>query len=139
MLYVWIGIILLLTLLEILTINLTTIWYVAGAILALILSFITDNFFIQFGVFVISGTVFLFTTRPFLTRLMKNDNVKTNFDRIIGMNGVVTVEIKKNSVGEVKVDGKKWSAISNKNIEKDSIVKILSIDGVKLKVEEIEE
>lgn len=139
MMYVWIGIILLLTLLEIITVNLTTIWYVAGAVLALIISFITDNFFIQFGVFALSGTIFLFTTRPFLSRLMKNDNVKTNFDRIIGMNGVVTEKISKNDVGEVKVDGKKWSAISNKSIEKDKVVKILSIDGVKLKVEEIEE
>ena len=139
MMYVWIGIILLLTLLEIITVNLTTIWYVAGAVLALITSFITDNFFIQFGVFALSGTIFLFTTRPFLTRLMKNDNAKTNFDRIIGMNGVVTEKISKNDVGEVKVDGKKWSAISNKSIEKDKVVKILSIDGVKLKVEEIEE
>jgi len=139
MMYVWIGIILLLTLLEIITVNLTTIWYVGGAVLALITSFITDNFFIQFGVFALSGTIFLFTTRPFLSRLMKNDNAKTNFDRIIGMNGVVTEKISKNDVGEVKVDGKKWSAISNKSIEKDKVVKILSIDGVKLKVEEIEE
>ena len=55
------------------------------------------------------------------------------------MEGIVTEEISRNVIGEVKVDGKKWSASSNKKIPKDSIVKILGIDGVKLKVEKVEE
>ena len=54
------------------------------------------------------------------------------------MNGVVTAEIKRNKYGEVKVDGKRWTAYSNKNIKVDSTVKVLEIDGVKLKVEEAE-
>ena len=45
-------------------------------------------------------------------------------------------QIKKNNTGEVKVDGKKWTAYADKNIKKGSIVKILKIDGVKVKVEE---
>ena len=139
MLYVWICIILLLTILEIVTVDLTTIWYIAAAVLSLITSFFIDNFFIQFGIFAIVGTILLFTTRPFLLKLMSHDDIKTNFDRIIGMNGIVTEEISKNNVGEIKVDGKKWSAISKENIEKGSVVKILSIDGVKLHVEKIEE
>jgi membrane protein implicated in regulation of membrane protease activity len=51
------------------------------------------------------------------------------------MQGIVTEEIRKNEVGEVKVDGKKWSAIADNKIEVGSIVKILKINGVKLKVE----
>ena len=44
--------------------------------------------------------------------------------------------INKLEPGEVKVDGKKWSAISNKKINVGSKVEILSIDGVKLLVKE---
>lgn len=139
MLYVWVAIIILLTLLEMLTINLTTIWYVAGAVVALILSLFIDNFFIQFGAFVVVGTILLITTRPLLEKLVGINKEKTNLDRIIGMTGVVTSDIKKNNIGEVKVDGKRWSAISDKSIKADSIVKILEIDGVKLKVEKSEE
>ena len=51
------------------------------------------------------------------------------------MSGVVTEEIKKNTVGEIKVDGKRWSAISDKKIGVGSTVKVLKIDGVKLVVE----
>ena len=52
------------------------------------------------------------------------------------MKGIVTEEITKKKSGEVKVDGKRWTAISDKKIKVDSTVKVLEIDGVKLKVEE---
>ena len=132
MCYIWLGVVILLTLVECMTVGLTTIWFVISGIVALLVSLTVDNFILQFGIFVILGIFLLITTR-------KPKNEKTNFDRIIGMEGVVTEKIAKNIVGEVKVDGKKWSAVSTKKIEKDSIVKIISIDGAKLKVEKVEE
>ena len=59
---------------------------------------------------------------------------KINLDRIIGMDGIVTEEIKKNIVGEVKVDGKLWSAVADETIPVDTVVKVEKIDGVKLVV-----
>lgn len=134
--WIWLGLIITLTLIELLTANLVTVWYIASAILALVLSIFIDNYLIQFSVFVIVGTILLFTTRDYLMKLLVKKKEKTNLDRVVGMTGVVTEEISKNKPGEVKVDGKKWTAISNKKIKVDSIVKILEIDGVKLKVEE---
>lgn len=43
--------------------------------------------------------------------------------------------LKKNVVGEVKVDGKRWSAVSKEKCLKGDTVKVLKIDGVKLIVE----
>lgn len=135
----WIAAIIILTIAEILSINLTTIWYVVSAIVALILSFFVDNFIIQFGVFAVLGTILLITTKPLLTRLLKVNEVKTNLDRVIGMEGIVTESITKFEIGEVKVDGKKWSAISDNDIEEGSTIVVLSIDGVKLKVRKKED
>ncbi len=137
--YIWLGVVILLTLVECMTVGLTTIWFVISGIVALLVSLTVDNFLLQFGIFVILGIFLLITTRPLLLKFLKPKNEKTNFDRIVGMEGVVTEKITKNTIGEVKVDGKKWSAISDKKIEKDSIVKIISIDGAKLKVEKVEE
>ena len=61
--YFWIGAIIILTIIEILSINLTTIWYVISAIVALILSFLGVDFIIQFGVFALLGTILLITTK----------------------------------------------------------------------------
>lgn len=139
MFYLWLIVIIVLTIIECMTVNLVTIWYVASALVSLILSLFMDSFLIQFGVFAILGTIFLLTTRKALNRLIKNKNEKTNLDRVIGMKGIVTEEIKKNDNGEVKVDGKRWTAYADKKIKVDSIVQILEINGVKLKVKEVEE
>ncbi len=80
----------------------------------------------------------LLTKENIEKKLLKRKE-KTNLDRVIGMKGIVTEEIKKMEVGEVKVDGKKWSAISSKNLPKGSTVKVLKMKGVKLEVEEWEE
>lgn len=138
MFYLWLVIIILLTIVECMTVNIVTIWYVASGLVALVLSFFTDNFLIQFGVFAILGTILLITTRPILNNFVKSKKEKTNLDRIIGMTGIVTEEIKKNNDGEVKVDGKRWTAYADKKIKVDSTVEVLEIKGVKIKVKEID-
>lgn len=139
MVWIWLGIVIALALIEVLTTNLVTIWFVASGIVSLILSFFVGEFFIQFLVFVILGIILLLTTRNTLEKFVNSYKQKTNLDRVVGMTAIVTEEIKKNSPGEVKVDGKRWTAISNKKIKVDSTVKVLEIEGVKLKVEEVED
>ena len=138
MFWIWIGIVISLALIEILTINLTTIWFVASGLLSLILSIFIDNYLIQFGVFVIGGFLLLVFTRSYLLNKINIGAIKTNLDRVIDSVGIVTEEIKNNKPGEVKIDGKKWTAISNKEIEKGKKVLIKRIEGVKLIVEEID-
>ena len=49
--------------------------------------------------------------------------------------------LKKDKYGEVRVDGKRWTAYSkdDKVIKKDEFVEILNIDGNKLAVKKIKE
>lgn len=132
---IWIIVILILTVLEISTVGLVSIWFIASALVSLILSFFIESFYIQFAVFVVLGIILLITTRPLLAKFIKPKKSSTNLDRVVGMTGIVTEEISKNTVGEVKVDGKKWSAISNKKIAEGQEVIIKDIQGVKLIVE----
>lgn len=135
--YLWVLIIILLAIAEITTINLTTIWFVASGLVALVLSFFIDNFLIQLGVFVVLGIFLLITTKSKLQALVNEHREKTNLDRIIGMQGYVVEKITKRKNGAVKVDGKVWTAFADKTIPVDSDVKILAIEGVKLKVEKV--
>ena len=137
--FMWLIIILFLGFIEAITVNLVTIWFVISGIVSLILSFFIDDFIIQFSVFVILGILLLITTRSWLNKVFKINKYKTNLDRVIGMRGIVTEKITKNSPGEVKVDGKRWMAVSDKTINVDNDVKILEIDGLKLKVEKWED
>lgn len=130
----WLVIVILLTIIEFATVNLVSIWFVVSGIIALIVSLFTDSFIIQFGIFVLGGVILLLLTKPLLKKMRQFPTAKINLDRIIGMDGIVTEEIKKNMVGEVKVDGKRWSAVADETIPVDAMVKVEKIDGVKLVV-----
>ena len=134
--FFWLVIILLLSFVEVATVNLVTVWFIASALVSLLLAFLNVNFIVQFAVFVILGVILLLTTRNFLVGLLNKNKQKTNLDRVVGMEGVVTEKITKHNPGEVKVDGKKWTAVSSKTISEGKVVRIKEIEGVKLIVEE---
>lgn len=135
----WLVLIIVLTIIEVATVNLLTIWFVISGIVTLLIAIFVNNVVIETTVFIILGVILLFTTRPVFTKLLQGKNEKTNLDRVVGMKGIVTEEIKKHQVGEVKVDGKKWSAVSDKTIKVGEEVTILKIEGVKLIVEKVGE
>ena len=139
MFYLWLIIVIFLAVIEAMTTSLTTIWFVISGIVAILVSFITDNFMIQFSIFCILGVVLLATTRSFLLKFVKTKDVKTNVDRIIGTRGIVTEDITNTSLGEVKVDGKRWSAFADTELKVNTPVRIILIDGVKVKVEKWED
>ena len=138
MFYIWLIIAVCLAILEMSTANLVSIWFVISGLLAMIISLITDNITIQITVFVLVGLLLMILTRKIVKKMIPKKE-KTNIDRIIGMKGIVTEKITKNHPGEVKVDGKRWTAVADKTIEENSTVKILEINSTKLKVERMEE
>ena len=135
----WLVLFVVLALFELATVNLVSIWFSLGALIATFVSLATDNLMIHLAVFTISSILLLLLTKPFVKKMKKREGVPTNLDMVIGKTGVVTEKIEKDGIGEVKVLGKKWSAYSDKEVEENSKVKVLSINGVKLKVEEIKE
>ena len=135
----WLVLFVILSLFELATVNLVSIWFAIGAIIATFVSLVTDNIMIHLAVFTITSILLLLLTKPFVKKIKKKDVVPTNLDRVIGKVGVVTEKIEKDGIGEVKVLGKRWSAYSDKEIKENCKVKVLSINGVKLKVEEFKE
>ena len=138
MFYIWLTVAIFLGIIEAITTNLVSVWFVISAIISMILSLFTDNLIIQIGAFVLIGIVLMPISKK-LYKKVKVSNAKTNLDRIIGMKGLVTEDITKDNIGEVKVDGKKWSAYADTDISRGEPVRILSINSVKLKVEKWED
>ena len=132
MFYVWLGIIILLTIVELLTTELTTIWFVISGIVALLLTFILDNFFIQFLVFVILGVILLISLKSYVLTFLEEK--KKN--KILNMDGTVVEEITKKQPGVVVVGRKRFIAVANKKIKVNQTVEILEISGTTLKVSE---
>lgn len=121
---------------EIITVGFLIFWFSIGALIAMVVSFFTTNIIIQTTVFIISSTILIFATKPFVKKFSKDeDTVKTNVYSIIGKTGIVTQEIDSvHSKGQIKVDGEVWSATSNEDliIPENSEVEILEVKGVKV-------
>lgn len=120
---------------EILTSGFLLLWFAIAAVIAMLVSFITTNLFIQVLVFVVISILLLIFTRPLLSKYVKSNNTITNSNAIIGKMALVTEEISLlNSTGQISVDGEIWSAKTmdpNLTIPKGSKVEIIGIDGVK--------
>lgn len=138
MFYIWLSIVVLLAIIEILTVNLVSIWFVISGILSMITSLFITNVTIQITIFVIFGVLFMLLTKNTVKKIVPKKE-KTNLDRVVGMEGIVTKKITKNTSGEVKVDGKYWTATADKTILPDTIVKVLALNSTKLKVEIVKE
>ena len=137
---VWLILFLILLLVEAATVSLTSIWFALGALAALICSISGGPLWLQLVFFFLTSILTLIFTRPLAKKHVNSKIVSTNFDRVIGMEAVVTEEIDNiKSRGAVLIDGKIWTARSSDGsiIEKDSVVKACKIDGVKLIVSKI--
>ena len=120
---------------EIITTSFLGFWFAVGALIALLVSLVTDNIVVQTVVFVISSSILTFSTKPLLKKILNNnEKIETNAYSIIGKKALVTQEINSASgTGQIKVGTEIWSAKNSDDeiIPKDSEVEIISIDGVK--------
>ena len=125
---------------EIATVGFLIFWFGIGSLFAMIASFFTDNVIIQTTIFVISSTILIFATKPFVKKFVDVKKTNTNAFSIIGKNALVIKEINPiQSQGQIKINGETWSAESDNNevIPEGSEVEISYIKGVKTIVKAI--
>ena len=138
--FIWLSIVIVLTILELITTQLVSIWFVIAGIVALVVSLFIDSIFVQIAIFVVLTVLLLIVTKPMVKRIMNFKKTSTNSDKNIGRKAFVTAEINnKEGTGEVKIDSMFWTArsVDDTIIPKNSEVIIEGIRGVKLIVKKI--
>ncbi len=142
MMLLWIVILIATVAIEAATMGLTTIWFSGGALAAMIVEIMNGSITLQIIVFLIISLILLFFTRPIAVKHFNKERSKTNLDLLIGTQALVTIPIHNlQETGQVMVDGKEWTARSKDSsvrYEKNTLVKIVAIKGVKLIVEAAE-
>ena len=120
------------------TAELLAVWFVPGALAALVLATCGVPTWIQWIVFAAVSTVLvILALTVFRKKLLKNfGKEKTDIDLLIGRTAMVTQRIDNAEMtGAVKVDGKEWSARMVDDCETADVgefVEIEAIAGVKL-------
>lgn len=124
---------------EITTVNLVSIWFAIGALLAMITALFTDSLLIQVVVFAVISMVALLATKPIVKKMKKSDVIPTNYDRVLGQKAEVVKQITESNYGEVKVLGSIWTAVADCTLEVGEKAIVERVDGVKLVVKKEEE
>ncbi len=136
----WFAAVVIFAVVEAATVSLVSLWFVGGALAALIASLLGAELWLQIVLFVAVSGGLLACLRPFLKKVLTPRITPTNFDRIIGQKVPVTETIDNlQATGAVKAEGNTWSAKSENGeiIEKDTVVEILEIQGVKVIVKAV--
>ena len=137
MIVIWLAVALVMLVIEALTVGLATIWFAAGALVALLAALLDFSIAVQIVLFLAVSICLLGFTRKIFGEKLKAGSEKTNVDALVGEKGVVISPIHPYEVGQVKVGGQVWSAVGKNPDETfavDQLVKINAIEGVKLVV-----
>lgn len=134
--WIWIGLFIILLVIEAISMDLTTIWFALGAMAAFLISLTSIGFIPQLVAFNLVSLGLLIVARPASIQKINSDRVKTNVDAIIGQEVFVLEEINlRQNTGVVRVNGLEWTARAE---DKEAIfpvnimVKIVAVEGVKV-------
>ena len=137
----WMLVIIASVAIEAMTLDLSAIWFAVGGVAALLLASFHVKLLPQLIVFTIVSALLLLLVRPAARKFLKPTGARTNADRILGEEALVTATIDNTAAqGEIRLLGQIWSARSSDGtiIQQGSKVRVIEIAGVKAIVELIE-
>ncbi len=135
----WLAAAVALSVIELTTMGLTTIWFAIGAVAALICALCGAPIWFQVAVFIVVSVVVLVLVRPIAAAHFNNRLKKTNIDAYVGRKLIAKTDIDNlRGTGKVDMDGSTWLALSSMDnimIHAGEEVKVVEVRGAKLIVE----
>lgn len=137
----WLGLAVVLGIVEVTTLDLTFAMVAAGALAATMVAAFTDNLIIEAGVALVVSVAMLAVVRPLALRHLRTPlAIRTGTDALVGEQAVVLESVTRTS-GQVKLRGEVWSARAydpHASIEPGRSVEVMSIEGATAVVYESE-
>ncbi len=134
----WVAAMVVFAIVEVATVNLVSVWFVGGALAALVVQLLGLNLWWQLGVFLVAASILLACLRPFVKKFVSPHKTATNADMALDRQAYLTETVDNlNGTGALKLDGKEWSvrSVSGEVLEAGTLVRIIRMQGVKLFVE----
>ncbi len=138
-LYIWLAITALAVIIEFITNDMVSIWFVGGGIVAMILSACGLSWYIHLPAFIIVSLALLLSFRKVVMKLLLKNEEKTNAQTAIGQEYALLTAIKFNQPGTIKIGDVVWNVVTadpTLEIEAGKVVKIVNLKGNKYIVEE---
>lgn len=141
--FVWLVAVIIFLGVELSTVTLTSIWFAAGALAAMLIAMFNGHIIVQIIAFLIVAFGLLYATKPWSKKFIDTKKESTNADRAIGQEVRVMERVSNlDQTGKAIVHGMEWTVRTEDDniiIERGELVRVLRIAGVKLIVERVEE
>ena len=135
--FVWLGLVILFLIAEGATVSLVSLWFAAGAVVAMFAALLGAGAWLQPGLFLVVSGALLLMLRPIVRRYLVPKITATNVDSLVGATGLVTEAIDNvTASGQVKLGAMEWTARSTtgENIPQGTLIRVDRIEGVKVYV-----
>lgn len=135
--FVWLGLVILFLIAEGATVSLVSLWFAAGAVVAMFAALLGAGAWLQTGLFLVVSGALLLMLRPIVRRYLVPKITATNVDSLVGVTGLVTEAIDNvTASGQVKLGAMEWTARSTtgENIPQGTLIRVDRIEGVKVYV-----
>lgn len=135
--FVWLGLMILFLIAEGATVSLVSLWFAAGAVVAMFAALLGAGIWLQTGLFLVVSGALLLMLRPIVRRYLVPKITPTNVDSLVGATGLVTETIDNvTASGQVKLGAMEWTARSTtgENIPQGTLIRVDRIEGVKVYV-----
>lgn len=140
---VWLALFVISLALEAIGTDLVSIWFAAGALVALIVSFIPGvSWWIELIIFMAISIASLLCFRPLVHKYLRRDIMNSNIDEMKGKKGLLVEKIDLLHQGVCKINDVRWTAIAQDDktkIPAGSTVEVLAVSGNKLIVKKVED
>ena len=127
---------------ELVTVGLTSIWFAAGSLVALLAAICDANIAVQVILFLAVSIGLLVGTRPWAKRFINSKVQKTNVDSVVGARARITERVSNlEQTGRAVVLGQDWSVRAENDgeiIETGTLIEVVRVSGVKLIVKNVE-
>ena len=135
--YVWLCLIVAFVVIEAVTVNLVSIWFIGGSVAGLVCALLGASPLLQWTVWILVSAALLALLRPMLKKHLRVTPTKTNADRLVGQEALVTEDIDNlRETGAIRINGVLWTAKSTDDaqIPTGTRVIITRIEGAKVYV-----
>jgi membrane protein implicated in regulation of membrane protease activity len=141
---IWLAVFVLALIIEAVGTDLVSIWFAAGALVALIVSLIPNAvpWWGELIIFLVISTACLLCLRPLVHKYLRRDLTNSNIDEMKGKKGLLVEKIDLLHQGVCKINDVRWTAIATDDktkIPAGSIVEVLAVSGNKLIVKKVED
>ena len=137
--YIWLAVTAAALIIEFITSEMVSAWFVGGGIVAIILAAVGLDWYYHLTAFIIVSVGLMLCFRGYVMKKLNKTTERTNAETVIGKEFELLTGIKFNEAGSIKVNGVVWTAVAeddHADIPAGKIVIVEKIQGNKYIVKE---